>query len=111
MPTVVSQPVTAYAHLVSTPGIVGGQPHIDGTRIRVSDIVARRLAGMTAEQIVSDDCYPMLLLSQVYSALVYYEDHHDEIDGYLRAEEEVVERMIAEQIPGGRDLRFDTLAE
>lgn len=32
----------AYAHIVCTPGVVGGEARISGHRIRVRDIVAAR---------------------------------------------------------------------
>jgi uncharacterized protein (DUF433 family) len=102
---------TAYRHIVKTPGTGGGQPRIDGTRIRVSDIVARRRDGLTPEQIVSEDCYPSLSLAQVYSALAYYEDHRDEIEGYFRAASELPDRVARENPQLVRDLRSRSASE
>jgi uncharacterized protein (DUF433 family) len=102
---------TGYRYVVKTPGTVGGQPRIDGTRIRVSDIVARRLEGLTPEQIASEDCYPSLSLAQVYSALAYYEDHHQEIAGYFRAATELAERIACEHPTVVRDRRGDQQSE
>ena len=71
---------TEYSHIVRTPDVCGGEPRIDGHRIRVRDIVAARdLGGLTPEEIAAS-VYPGLTLAQVYSSLAYYEDHHDEID-------------------------------
>jgi uncharacterized protein (DUF433 family) len=71
---------TEFAHIVRTPGIVGGEPRIADHRIRVRDIVtARDLAGYSPEEIAGT-VYPDLTLAQVYAALAYYEDHRDEID-------------------------------
>ena len=71
---------TEYAHIVHTPGLLGGEARIDGQRIRVRDVVAARdRGGMTPEEIASA-AYPGLTLAQVYAALTYYEDHREEID-------------------------------
>ena len=75
---------TEYAHIVHTPGLLGGEARIDGKRIRVRDVMAARdLGGMTPEEIAST-AYPSLTLAQVYAALAYYEDHRAEIDGAFR---------------------------
>jgi uncharacterized protein (DUF433 family) len=71
---------TQYAHIVHTPGTMGGEARISGHRIRVRDVVyARDLGALSPEEIVAS-IYPSLTLAEVYSALAYYEDHHDEID-------------------------------
>jgi uncharacterized protein (DUF433 family) len=71
---------TEYAHIVCTPGVVGGEPRIAEHRIRVRDVVAARdLGGYTPEEIAAS-VYPSLTLAQVYAALAYYEDHRAEID-------------------------------
>lgn len=69
-----------YAHIVHTPGTMGGEARIDGHRIRVRDVVlARDLDGLAPEEIAAS-VYPSLTLAEVYSALAYYEDHRDEIN-------------------------------
>jgi uncharacterized protein (DUF433 family) len=83
---------------------VGGEPRIEGTRIRVSDIVARQREGRSPAEIASDRCYPHLSLAQVYSALAYYEDHRDEIEGDFHAADEFAERMKRENPKLVRDL-------
>jgi uncharacterized protein (DUF433 family) len=84
---------TEYAHIVCTPGIVGGEPRVDGHRIRVRDIVAARdFGGYTPEEIASS-VYPNLTLAQVYSALAYYEDHREAIDRLFQEESRFVEEF------------------
>jgi len=57
--------------IVSTPGICGGRPRIDGHRITVEDVVFwHERQGMTPGEIVAD--YPTLTLSDVHAALAYY---------------------------------------
>jgi uncharacterized protein (DUF433 family) len=85
---------TEYAHIVRTPGVVGGEPRLDGHRIRVRDIVAARdLGGLTPEEIAAS-VYPELTLAQVYSALAYYEDHRHEIAQARQNEAHFVEQFL-----------------
>ena len=87
---------TEYAHIVHTPGLLGGEARIDGQRIRVRDVTAARdRGGMTPEEIAST-VYPSLTLSQVYAALAYYEDHRGEIDQAFENEARLVERFRRE---------------
>jgi uncharacterized protein (DUF433 family) len=96
---------TNYAHIVHTPGTMGGEARVDGHRIRVRDVVlARDLDGLSPEEIAAS-VYPTLTLAEVYSALAYYEDHHDEIELAGKEEERFVEefrREHAELIRGTR---------
>ncbi len=80
-----------YAHIVCTPGIVGGEPRISDTRIRVRDIVlARDHQGATPEEIVAT-VYPQLTLAPVYAALAYYEDHREEVDTLQQRENDYLD--------------------
>lgn len=84
---------TEYAHIVCTPGIVGGEPRIAETRIRVRDIVlARDSQAATPEEIVAT-IYTHLTLAQVYAALAYYEDHRAEIDALQQREHDLVDKL------------------
>lgn len=70
---------TEYAHIVHTPGMLGGEARIEGHRIRVRDVTAARdRRGLTPEEIAAT-VYPSLTLAEVYAALAYYEDHREEI--------------------------------
>jgi uncharacterized protein (DUF433 family) len=95
---------TEYAHVVRTPGVVGGEPRIDGHRIRVRDVVAARdLGGFSPEEIVAT-VYPSVTLAQVYAALAYYEDHRDEIDRLREAESSFVHQWLEDHPELARDL-------
>ena len=76
------QQSVATSHIVATSGTCGGAPRIDGTRIRVSQIVLMTEQGLSADEIIAN--YPHLSLSQVYAALSYYHDHRREIDEEIR---------------------------
>lgn len=78
-----------YPHITKTPGVCGGRPAIDGTRVRVLNIVYLHLQGRTPEQILEE--YP-LTLAQVHAALAYYYDHKEEIEGYIKEDEAWDER-------------------
>ena len=96
---------TEYAHIVRTLGVVGGEPCIDGHRIRVRDIVAARdLGGLTPEEIAAS-VYPGLTLAQVYSALAYYADHRDEIDQATQNEVRFVEQFLNDHPQLTRNVR------
>jgi uncharacterized protein (DUF433 family) len=96
---------TAYAHIVHTPGTMGGEARIDGHRIRVRDVVlARDLGGLSPEEIAAS-VYPSLTLAEVYSALAYYEDHHDEVELADKVEERSVEEFRRQHPELVRDLR------
>jgi uncharacterized protein (DUF433 family) len=72
---------------------VGGEPRIDGTRIRVRDVVlVRDVQALTPEEIVAS-VYPHLSLAQVYAALAYYEDHREEIVALQSREDEFLESL------------------
>ncbi len=74
---------TEHPHIERRPGVCGGSPVIEGTRIPVRLIVGFVKNGiMTVEDI--REAYPSLTLAQIYDALSYYHDHQAEIDEELR---------------------------
>ena len=84
---------TEYAHIVATPGVAGGEPRIDGHRIRVRDVVAARdVGGFTPEEIAGT-VYPTLSLAEVYAALAYFEDHRAKIEQAIADEEKILEQF------------------
>jgi uncharacterized protein (DUF433 family) len=85
-----------YPHIVETPGVMGGEPRIDGHRIRVRDIAAMRdTQGHSPHEIVELD-YPQLSLGEVYAALAYFEDHREQMDAYSEQERLFVEQFKRE---------------
>ena len=71
---------------VGFPARAGGEPRLEGHRIRVRDIAAARDRGGYTPEEISANVYPGLTLAQVYAALAYYEDHRAEIDQAEQAE-------------------------
>ena len=75
-----SMSATAYRYLVTVPGVRGGHPVVEGTRIAVHDVVGLLQNGETVDSVCSPNCFPGLTKAQVYECLAYYEDHKGEID-------------------------------
>lgn len=78
----------------STPGIVGGRPRIDGTRIAVRTIAGWYKQGYNAEEIAEQ--YEHISLAQVYAALTYYHANQGEIEADLAAEEALYNTLMQE---------------
>jgi uncharacterized protein (DUF433 family) len=84
--------------IVSTPGVCGGRPRIDGHRITVEDVaIWHERMGLSAEEIVSD--HPSITLSDVHAALAYYYDHRERIDQAILEGKRFVEEMKAQAPP------------
>src|SRR6516165_5940122 len=80
------------SHIASDPGICGGKPCVEGTRIRVQDVyVWHDLQGKSADEIVSR--FPQLSLADVYAALTYYWDHRDVIQRQMSEADDLLNAM------------------
>jgi len=67
--------------------VCGGVPTLEGTRIRVSDVVAQvEYQEKTPEEIVSS--FPALSVPDVYGALTYYYERPTQIREEIRDREE-----------------------
>jgi uncharacterized protein (DUF433 family) len=83
-------------HIVITPDIVGGKPHIAGHRVTVQNIVIwHEWMGHAADEIATE--YG-LTLADVYAALAYYYDNRVEIDETIKESKDFVE-ALRQQIP------------
>lgn len=74
---------TEYPHIVRRPGVVGGRPRVEGTRLTVGLIVSLWQRGGDVAELLAT--YPDLTLSALHSALAYYYDHQAEIDAEIDA--------------------------
>jgi len=84
--------------IVSTPGICGGRPRIDGHRIQVEDIaIWHERMGMRPADIVSE--YPSITLADVHGALAYYYENREQIDADIEAAKKYAEEMRAKAGP------------
>jgi uncharacterized protein (DUF433 family) len=69
---------TVYSHITKDLEVCGGKACIDGTRIRVMDIVSLKRQGYALEKML--EAYPSLNLAQIYAALSYSYEHPEEIE-------------------------------
>lgn len=81
-----------YAHIAKDPDVCSGKAVIEGTRIRVMDIVGLHRHGNTPEKMLTVYSSP-LTLAQVYAALTYYYDHPEEIEASLQEDQEAVAEL------------------
>ena len=85
-----------YPHITKAPGVCSGRPCVEGTRVRVVDVVALHEAGLSAEQIVEE--MPTLGgPADVYAALLYYHDHKSEIDADVAEDAAMAARYESER--------------
>ncbi len=79
------------AYIEQKPGYSGGEPHINGRRIKVRHIyVWYELMGMTPDEIASS--YD-LTLPQVHAALAYAYDHIEAIQEAIHQADAFVEEL------------------
>ena len=71
----------AYRYLTQIPGVCGGHPIIEGTRIGVHDVIGLLINGVAIEDVLRS--FPDLKKAQIYECLAYYEDHRTEIDALI----------------------------
>jgi uncharacterized protein (DUF433 family) len=72
---------TEHLYVASNDQILSGEPVIRGTRTPVRAIVELWRQGSQPEEICRQ--LPHLNLAQVFDALSYYSDHHDEINAHI----------------------------
>ena len=63
------------ARIISTPGVVGGRPRLQGTRLTVQDILGALAAGDTIDELLVD--YPYLTRDDFTAVLRYAADQFD----------------------------------
>ena len=80
---------TLAGHIVYDTGICGGEPRIRGTRITVRTIVESIRLYHATEPVLQ--AFPDLTTMTLNAALVYYIEHPEEIEQYIR------EHAMAEQ--------------
>ena len=86
---------TRYEHIVLDER---GIPRIAGTQMKAIDLVeAKRANGWTPEQV--HEQHPELTLGQIYSALAYYWDHQDELDGAIQARHRELDELRRQTAP------------
>lgn len=65
-----------------------GTIRVGNTRITLDVLLGYLLQGVTPEQLVSEEWYPALSLTDIHRILAYYNRHQAELDQYLRRRRE-----------------------
>jgi uncharacterized protein (DUF433 family) len=73
-----------YRYITRTPGLRGGNAHIEDTRVGVHDIIGVLQNGESVDSI--SQCFPGITKAQAYECLAYYEDHRSEIDHLIASQ-------------------------
>jgi uncharacterized protein (DUF433 family) len=81
--------------IVSTPGVLGGKPHIRGHRLGVHRVAGWWKRGLSIEEIGEE--LSSLSSAEIFAALAYYHLNKSEMDGYLEEE-----RAMCRQLDGQR---------
>ncbi|MCI0714525.1 MAG: DUF433 domain-containing protein [Chloroflexi bacterium] len=68
-----------------------GAALIANTRVRLETIIAAFYRGDSPEQIV--DSFDVLSLADVYAVIAYYLNHREEVDAYIREQDEAAEQV------------------
>lgn len=71
--------------IVATPGVCGGDPRVDGTRIPIWALEQSRRLGSSAEQLVAE--YPALTLADVFRAWAFAAEHRELMDNQIHQNE------------------------
>ncbi|MBI4182101.1 MAG: DUF433 domain-containing protein [Candidatus Aenigmarchaeota archaeon] len=79
------------SRIVKDQSVCGGSPRIEGTRIRVMDVVEKYEFLEYSPNEVAEAF--AISLAQVFSALAYYYEHPEEIKEEMRAHEEFIEKL------------------
>jgi uncharacterized protein (DUF433 family) len=91
-------PAAERARIISTDGVCGGRPRIDGHRLTVEDVaIWHERMGMSPDEIVS--AHPSITLADVHAALAYYFEHRERIDQAIAEGERFVAEMKAQAPP------------
>ena len=80
-----AEATTDHPHVSQTPGVCGGRPVVQGTRIPVKVLVRYHQMGYSSTEILSG--HAGLTPAQLYDALSYYYDHQAEIEADIKADE------------------------
>jgi uncharacterized protein (DUF433 family) len=81
-----------------------GTIRIGGTRVPLESVIASYQQGDTPERI--HEGFPTLKLQDIYAVITYYLNHREDVDAYMRQQEEEGER-IRQEIEAKRPDMFD----
>ncbi len=80
--------VVSYPHIVRNPEIGGGEPRVAGSRISVRVIV--QTARYARDTVELYGAHPTITPEAIEEALAYYETHREEIDHFIKENEDAL---------------------
>ena len=83
---------TTHPYIVRIEGVRGGEPITRNGFVSVRTIVEQTRLGTTPEELVRG--LPPLTLAEVYDALSYYYDHTEEIEEFIKGQQEALAQAI-----------------
>jgi uncharacterized protein (DUF433 family) len=93
-PVIVGEPLAGYPGLHMVDRAAGPRAMLAGRRLRVSDIV-RAVEDNDGSEARAAEWFE-IELQAVQTAMRYYRDHRDLVDGWIRAEDEYADRAERE---------------
>ncbi len=77
-----------YPHIVRNPGTHAGEPTVAGSRIAVRVIVETARYARSKDELYG--AHPTITPAAIEEALAYYETHREEIDAYIKENEDAL---------------------
>ena len=87
---------TGYRHILM---MSDGRAMIAGTRIKVEYVASMTQQGESPEEICEAYAHNDLTLGQVHSALAYYYDNKELVEGLIEEGERIVDKIMKKQEP------------
>lgn len=86
-----------YPHITADPDVCSGRPCIEGTRVRVMDIVAAYEEGVSTTALQDHFSTRLLTLGEIHAALAYYNDHKDAVEADFAEDERLYQEGLTRQ--------------
>ncbi|HYR58651.1 MAG TPA: DUF433 domain-containing protein [Chthoniobacteraceae bacterium] len=75
----------SYPTITRIPGVCGGKPIVGNQRMPVHEVICRLQLGSTESELL--ESFPTLRAEHIAECLAYYEEHRDEIEKLIAADE------------------------
>jgi uncharacterized protein (DUF433 family) len=85
------QPTPVPRRIVRVPGVCGGDPIVEGTRVPVASIVVTYQYYHDLERV--HGAYPRVDIPTIKAALTYYEENREEIDRLIEEDDRAADAL------------------
>jgi uncharacterized protein (DUF433 family) len=86
-----------FPHISKDPKVCSGRPCVEGTRVRVVDVVFAYEQGRSPVELQNYFDTRPLTLGEIHAALAYYNDHKTEIEADIAADERLTAEGLAKE--------------